>query len=151
MTANDEKDYSQYVGHIGRVSQVISIFAGFTLTALILVINLFSDRSAPLVQATFYLLTFLFYLFTFLLAWVSNLDLSFIKNIPPATIGMKISGFLELFGIGMLGLMMPMLFLFFNLLLLSTLSIVTWAFFIIASYFFTIKPINKLSRATTSS
>ena len=66
MTANDEKDYSQYVGHIGRVSQVISIFAGFTLTALILVINLFSDRSAPLVQATFYLLTFLFYLFTFL-------------------------------------------------------------------------------------
>jgi hypothetical protein len=145
VATEDEKDYSQYVGHIGKVSQVISIFAGFTLTTLILVINLFSDRSAPLVQATFFLLTFLFYLFTFLLAWVGNLDLFFIKNIPPLTLGMKISGFLEFLGIGLLGLMMPMLFFFFNLFLLSALSIITWAFFMIGSYFFTVRPINKIN------
>ena len=93
MAAEDEKDYSEYVRHIDNVCHVIALFAGFTLTTLVLFITLFSDRSAPLVQATFYLLTFLFYLFTFLLAWVGNLDLFFIKNIPTATTGMKISGF----------------------------------------------------------
>lgn len=152
MAAKDEKDYSEYVRHIDNVCNVVALFAGFTLTTLVLVITLFSDRSAPLVQATFYLLSVLFYLFVSLLAWVGNLDLFFIKNIPPTTIGMKISSFLEFFGISLLGLVMPLLFLFFDLLLLTTLSIVTWAVFLAGSYFFTWKPIRKVSwRASETS
>ena len=53
MAAEDEKDYSEYVRYIDNVGNVISIFAGFILTTLLLVINLFSDRSALLVQDTF--------------------------------------------------------------------------------------------------
>jgi hypothetical protein len=145
VAAEDQKDYSEFVRHIDNVGNVISIFAGFTLTTLVLVITLFSDRGAPLVQAIFYLLSFLFYLFAFLLTWVGNLDLFFIKNIPPQTIGMKISSFLEFFGMSLLGLVIPLLFLFFDLLLLSAMSIVTWAVFVVGSYFFTMKPVRKVS------
>ena len=150
MVAEDEKDYSEYVRHLDNVHQGMSLFAGFTLTTFVLVISLFSDRSAPLVQATFYLLCFLFYLFVFLLAWVGNLDLIFIKNIPPQTIGMKLSSFLEFFGIALLGLMMPLLFLFFDLLLLSALSIMTWSIFFIVSYFFIMKPVGKAQLKSNS-
>ena len=152
MAAENEKDYSEFVRHIDNVGHTISIFAGFTLTTLVLVITLFSDRSAPIVQATFYLLSFLFYLFAFLLTWVGNLDLLFIKNIPPTTTGMKISSFLEFFGMSLLGLVIPLLFLFFDLLLLSALSIITWFVFIVASYFFIMKPVRKVSwRSSPSS
>jgi hypothetical protein len=150
VVAEDEKDYSEYLRHLDNVHQGMSLFAGFTLTTFVLVISLFSDRSAPLVQATLYLLCFLFYLFVFLLAWVGNLDLIFIKNIPPQTVGMKLSSFLEFFGISLLGLVMPLLFLFFDLLLLSALSIVTWAIFFIVSYFFIMKPVGKAQLESNS-
>jgi hypothetical protein len=146
VAAEDDKDYSEFVRHLGNSGSVISIFAGFTLTTLVLVITLFPDRSALLVQVVFYILTSLVYLFAFLLAWVSNLDLFFIKNIPPTTIGMKICLFLEFFGISLLGLVIPLLFLFFNLLLLSGLSIVTWAFFVACGYLFTMKPVRKVRK-----
>ncbi len=143
MVAENEKDYSDYVRHLDGVQHGMSLFAGFTLTTFVLAISLFSDRSAPLVQATFYLLCFLFYLFVFLLAWVGNLDLAFIKNIPPQTIGLKLSNFLVFFGIGLLGLVMPLLFLFFDLLILFALSILTWAIFFITCYFVILKPVGK--------
>jgi hypothetical protein len=143
MAAEDEKDYSEYIRHLDSANHGMSLFAGFTLTTFVLVISLFSDRSAPLVQATLYLLCFLFYLFVFLLAWIGNLDLNFIKNIPPQTTGMKLSSFLEFLGIALLGWMMPLLFLFFDLLLLSALSIMTWAIFFIVSYFSIMKPVGK--------
>jgi hypothetical protein len=141
---DEDKDYSDFVRRLGNVGSTISIFAGFTLTALVLVINLFSDRSAFLIQVTFYLLTFLFDLFTFLLAWIGNLDLFFIKNFPPFTRGMKICTLLEFFGISLLGLVIPVLFVFFELIPLSVVSIVTWAVFVACGYFFTIKPANKI-------
>lgn len=146
MAAEDNKDYSEFVRHLGNAGNVISIFAGFTLTTLVLVITLFSDRGAFLVQVVFYILTSLVYLFAFLLAWVSNLDLFFIKNIPPTTIGMKICQFLEFFGIGLLGLVIPLLYVYFNLLLLSVLSIVTWAAFMAGGYFFNMKPMRKVRK-----
>jgi hypothetical protein len=102
------------------------------------------DPSAVLIQVTLYVLTFLFYLFTFLLAWIGNLDLFFMKNIPPFTTGMRICSFLEFLGISLLGLVMPVLFLFFNLTLVSVMSIVTWAVFVASGYFFTVKPSTKV-------
>jgi len=141
---DEDKDYSDFVKRLGNIGNTIAIFAGFTLTALVLVITRFSDPSALLIQTTLYVLTFLFYLFTFLLAWLNNLDLKFIKNIPPFTTGMQICGLLEFLGIGVLGLVIPVLFLFFNLMLLSTLSIVTWAVFVASSFFFTLKPAAKI-------
>jgi len=143
---DEGRDYSDFVRRLGNVGNTISIFAGFTLTALVLVITRFSDPSALLVQVTLYVLTFLFYLFTFLLAWIGNLDLFFMKNIPPFTTGMKMCSFLEFLGISVLGLVIPVLFLFFNLILLFTLSIVTWAVFVASGYFFTIKPTTRVRK-----
>ena len=130
------------------MGNTVAIFAGFTLTALVLVITRFSDLSAVLIQVTLYVLTFLFYLFTFLLAWIGNLDLFFMKNIPPFTAGMKICSFLEFFGISVLGLVIPVLFLFFNLTPLSVMSIVTWAVFVASGYFFTAKPTLKFEHSS---
>jgi uncharacterized membrane protein len=140
---DEDKDYSDFVRRLGNVGNAISIFAGFTLTTLVLVITRFSDQSAFIVQVTLYVLTFLFDLFTFLLAWITNQDLFFMKNIPPFTTGMKICGFLEFFGISLLGLVIPVLFLFFNLTLLFMLSIVTWAVFVASGFVFTMRPVAK--------
>jgi hypothetical protein len=140
FVAGGDKDYSDFVRRLGNVGSIFSIFAGFTLTTLVLVITRFSDPSAFLVQVTLYVLTFLFDLFTFLLSWISNQDLFFIKNIPPVTTGMRICGFLEFFGVSLLGLVIPVLFLFFNLKLLFVLSVVTWAVFVVCGVFFTAKP-----------
>lgn len=146
FVTDEDKDSSDFVRRLGNVDSTISIFAGFTLTALVLVITRFSDPSALLIQVTLYVLTFLFYLFTFLLAWIGNLDLFFIKNIPPFTTGMKICSFLEFLGISVLGLVIPVLFLFFSLTLLCTLPIVTWAVFVASGYFFTMKPTTKVRK-----
>jgi hypothetical protein len=42
--------------------------------------------------------------------------------------------------VGLLGLVIPLLFLFFNLKLLFVLSVVTWAFLVVCGVFFTAKP-----------
>jgi hypothetical protein len=144
--SDGDKDYSDFAKHLGNAGNAIAIFAGFTLTTLVLVITRFSDPSAFLVQVILYILTLLFYLFSFLLAWISNLDLFFIKNIPPWSTGMKICSFLEFLGISLLGLVMPALFLFFGLTLLCALSIVTWAVFVTGGYFFTVKPITRIRK-----
>ena len=150
MTDRDT-DYSDFVRRLGNVGNAISIFAGFTLTTLVLVITRFSDPSAFLIQVTLYVLTFLFDLFTFLLAWITNQDLFFMKNVPHFTTGMKICGFLEFFGIALLGLVIPVLFLFFGLVLLCFLSIVTWAVFVASGFFFTMRPVAKVRQFKASS
>jgi hypothetical protein len=112
----------------------------------VLVVTRFSDPSAFLIQVTLYVLTFLFDLFTFLLAWVGNLDLYFIKDIPPFSRGMKICSFLEFFGVSLLGLVITVLFFFFGLYLLSLLAIATWAVFVACGYFFTMRPSNRVRK-----
>jgi hypothetical protein len=46
--AEEEKDYSEFVKRLANVGYIISIFAGFTLTTLVLIITRFSDPSASL-------------------------------------------------------------------------------------------------------
>jgi hypothetical protein len=144
VVTNDDKDYSEFVGNLRNAGSIFSILAGFTLTTLVLVLSLFSERSAFLLQVTFYLLTFLFYLFIFLQMWAVNLGQSFIKNFPTYTLGMKICSFLEFLGISLLGLVIPVLFAFLNLLPLSILSIITLVIFVASGYFFMMKPYKKI-------
>lgn len=146
FVTDEDKDYSDFLRKLGNGGNTISIFAGFTLTALVLVITQFSDPSAILIQITLYVLAFLFYLFSFLLAWIYNLDVYFIKNLPPLTTGMQIFNFLEYFGISVLGLVISVLFLFFSLTLLCVLSIITWAVFVASGYFFIMKPYIKIRK-----
>jgi hypothetical protein len=135
-----EKDYSQFIGHLGIASHVFSIFAGFTLTVLVLFITGFSDPSPKLIQITLFLLCFIFDLFIFLLAWVSNLDIRYIKDIPPYTKGMKICSFLEYLGISLFGIVVTILFIFYNLIFLASASFIMFIVFLTLSYFYIMKP-----------
>jgi len=49
-------------------------------------------------------------------------------------------------GISVLGLLIPVLFLFFILTLLCTLSVITWAVFVASGYFFTMKPAAEVRK-----
>jgi hypothetical protein len=141
-----EKDYSDFINHLASVSQVISIFAGFTLTVLVIFITGFSDLSPVLIQVTLFLLSFLLGLFIFLLGWISNLDVYYIKDIPPYTKGMMICSLLEFLGISLFGIIVSLLFIFFNLIVLASASFVMFAVFFILSYLYIMKPQMKIRK-----
>jgi hypothetical protein len=134
-----EKDYSDFINHLASVSFVMSIFAGFTLSVLVIFITGF-DLNPILNQVIMLLLCFLLNLFVFLLGWISTLDTYYIKEMPPYTKGMKICGFLESLGISLFGLIVVLLFVSRNLIILASASFVIFAIFLILSYIYVMKP-----------
>jgi len=145
-----EEDYSDFIGHLANASSIASLFAGFTLTVLFILITRFPDPSPILIQSVLFLLSFLFDLFTFLVSWLGNLDIRYIKDLPPYTKGMKACGFLESFGISAFGIVMVLVFIFFKLDGLALISLMTWSVFMIMSYFFTYKPTFEKRRMKSS-
>lgn len=142
-----EKDYSGILRHQSNSIFIISVFAGFTMTMLVLFITRFSDPSPIIIQATLFLLYFLICLFTFLLVCIHVRGFHYVKDLPPLTRESRMIIFLEISGISLTGIAVNLIFVSFNLIGLALVSFATWAFFSILGYVFT-KPAMEKRKKT---
>jgi len=144
-----EKDYSGFLRHMSNSIYIISIFAGFTMTTLVIFITRFSDPSPILIQATLFLLYFLICLFTFLLLYIHVAGFHFMKDIPPLTRGSRMIIFLEVLGVSLFGVVVNLIFVSFNLTGLALASFVMWGVFTILGYVVT-KPAMEIREKYSS-
>lgn len=140
LLPNSEKDYSDFIGFLSNASHIFSIFAGFTLTVLVLFITRVPDPSPMLIQVTLFLLCFILDLFIFLLAWISGLSVRYIREIPPYTKGMVMCSFSEYLGISLFGVVATLLFVSYNLVLLASASFAMFIVSLVLRYFYIMKP-----------
>jgi L-asparagine transporter-like permease len=93
-----------------------------------------------------FLLCFLLNLFIFLLSWISNLDIHYIKDIPPYTQGMILCSFFEYLGISLFGIVVTLLFISYNLIFLASASFIMFLVFLTLSYFYINKPQKEIRK-----
>ena len=139
MTENDE-EYIEYVKDLSRTRvTMLSLFSGFTFTAIVLLPNQLPDPSSLISQLTLLFLVVLFDFCVFLLAWQTVIVVGTgtykIRN-PPARAKWELTVFnLLLFIFFILwGWSVVLMFLLWNLYYLALVSGVLWVAVIVTTY-----------------
>lgn len=140
------------ISHLSNLSGVLSLFCGFTFTAITLLITVLPDPNSFLSQFTLFFFTVLFDLFLFLLAWATTTLIRFCEHVPFNMI--QHSGILHwvlILSIGLWGVAVVLMFLLWNLIYLALASGVVWALANTVAFIFIMKPYWKFYKKTVSS
>ncbi|MHA2405410.1 MAG: hypothetical protein ACXACH_01505 [Candidatus Hermodarchaeia archaeon] len=126
-----EKNYSDYLQHASNVLTFSALVTGFILTVITLLLTLlpYMFLSSLVGQSTLFFLTALFNLWLNFGAVTAMWGFRLAKDIPPMTWEiryMNINYRIAIFGFGFL---LPILYLFWNFLLLALISTAVWLVF----------------------
>ena len=137
MTENDE-EYMEYVKDLSRTRvTMLSLFSGFTFTAIVILPNQLPDPSSLISQLTLLFLVVLFDFCVFLLAWQTVIVVGTykIRNAPARAKWELVVFNLLLFIFFILwGWSVVLIFLLWNLYYLALVSGVLWVAVIVATY-----------------
>ena len=137
MTENDE-EYIEYVKDLSRTRvTMLSLFSGFTFTAIVILPNQLPDPSSLISQLTLFFLVVLFDLCLFLLAWQTIIVVGTynVRN-PPAREKWELTIFNLLLSMVFVlwGWSVVLMFLLWNLYYLALVSGVLWVAVIVTTY-----------------
>lgn len=137
VKVSDESYYSDFLTQLSGLTSELSLFCGFTLTTITILVTRLPDPSAILAQLSLYFLTLLLDLFIFLLGWVMIMRTIFCRYLPFKIIrGSRIFNPLLFLCSCLWGVAVILIFFLWDLTYLALASAFTWILFIIISYHF---------------
>lgn len=135
--SEDEKEYTEYVKAVDRSRvTMLSLFAGFSFTAITLFLDQSPDPSSFMAQLVLFFLVVLFDLCLFLLAWQTIIMIgTWNVGVTPDRSKWELSAFNFLMIIAFIlwGWSVVLMFLLWNLTLLSIISGGLWAAVIVGA------------------
>ena len=129
-----EKDYSTYVGWMNSQKGRYEFIAGFTFTAITLLIISFPNSKSVLSQLIMLFITVVFDLLLYLVMLIGIESLEFVKNIPPYNKTIKLANTLSNLTLTLWGFTVPLMFLLGGFEYLAILSTVIWIITAIITY-----------------
>ena len=133
MSAN-EKNYSSYLAYESLAAHVLALFAGFTFTAITVLITRLPDPSQILAQVTLFFLTFVLHIFQLILCIGIGYLVYCVKDAPQETKGRKIGMYLWILGFGVWGFAIVLMFLLWNLIYLASATAILYVLFTVLQY-----------------
>jgi len=143
--AEEGKDYSDYVGMLSSLIGGLYFVAGFTFTAVTLLLTQVSGQSGIFYQVILFLMSVLIDLSIFLASWYTLHTTMWVK-IPLITKGFEVANFLTFIVASLVSVITPLLFFFYGLFYVGFASLVVWILEIFSAYLFLWQP-NKELRA----
>jgi hypothetical protein len=134
---SDETHYSDFLTQLSGLTSELSLFCGFTLTVITILVTRLPDPSVLMAQVSLFFLTVMLNLLQFLLGWVMFTRTLFCRYLPLSSI--KHSDIFNplLFAcLCMWGLSVVLIYLLFDLTYLAAASAGVWFFFILLAYVF---------------
>ena len=147
----NEKDYSDYIQHLSTVSNSISLLTGFTFTSITVLLTLLPDPSLLFSQITLFLLMFLLYLLHFLSNWVTTESIRHCRRVPKLKRSTSVFNLLMFMAAPLFGVAILLMFLIFNLIYLTLISLVVQISFLILVYITIWKPFLEYRKKPSES
>jgi len=149
MTESKE-DYSIHIEIFSNIQHVFSVFAGFVVTIMTLLVTLLPDPSDILAQTTLFILNLTFDLLVFVLVW-NIFGLRRFSKLPQgAHLGSvragNIQDALTMLAFCLFGITISLMFLLINLPYLALASGIMWLVLVVASWFVMWKPYRELHK-----
>jgi len=132
---------------IANVQQTLSIFAGFTVTMITLLVTLFPNPSNILAQVTLFTLNLVFDLLLFIILWNVFGLRRFSKFLQGTHLGSVRAGdvqdALSILAVGLCGVSISLMFLLINLTYLAIASGAMWIIWFVACWIVMWKPYKE--------
>lgn len=141
--SNNGKDYSDYIQHRSNVENGILFLAGFTFTAITILLTQLPDPNSLQPQLILLFLAVFFGLLFFVSGFSMVEMIYHCKDIPPLTRRIRFLNALLVLVANLSGFAVSLLFLLWNLTMLAMVSGIIWVFLIIANILFVWKPFQE--------
>ena len=137
VSLSDEAHYSDFLSQLSGLTSELSLFCGFTLTVITILVTRLPDPSVLLAQVSLFFLTVMLNLLQFLLGWVMIMRTLFCRYLPLGDIRhSEVFNPLLFTCLCLWGLSVVLIYLLFDLTYLAAASAGVWLFFIIVAYIF---------------
>ena len=137
VPVSDEAHYSDFLTQLSGLTSELSLFCGFTLTIITILVTNLPDPSVLLAQVSLLFLTIMLNLLQFLLGWVMIMRTIFCRYLPLR--GIEYSNVfnpLLFLCLCLWGLSVVLIYMLWNLTYLAVASAIIWIFFILLAYLF---------------
>ena len=132
---SDETHYTDFLTQLSGLTSELSLFCGFTLTIITLLVTRLPDPSILLAQISLLFLTILLNLLTFLLGWVMTMRTVFCRYLPLKKIKYSnVFNPLLFISLSLWGVSVILIYLLWNLTYLAIASAIIEAFFISVAF-----------------
>ena len=148
MTHEDE-DYSDYSRHINTSISGLTLISGFTFTAITLLLTRLDNPSSLGSQLMLLFLVILFYLNGFIGEHLGVETLYYCRRVPPQTQKIAVRTALMFLSFVLFGLAIPFMFLLFDLVYLSVVTVIIWFSVVLAVLVFVYKPLREYRKRHT--
>ncbi len=146
---HEEEDYSDYSRHINTSISGLTLISGFTFTAITLLLTRLDNPSSLHSQLMLLFLVILFYLNGFIAEHLGVETLYYCKRVPPQTRKIAIRTALMFLSFVLFGLAIPFMFLLFDLVYLSVVTMVIWFFVVLVDLVLVYKPLREYRKRHT--
>ncbi len=143
MSAENSEQYRDYMRHRTNLNSVLTLFSGFSFTAITILITRLQNPSTLEAQFMLFFLMFMLDFFLFLLGYNTAQLIYLCKYVPPLTTGTRVFNTLFYFGFILFEFAVVAMFLIWNLTFLALTAMVMNILFLIASYLLIWKPFQK--------
>ena len=149
MTESKE-DYSIHIEIFSNIQQILSVFAGFVVTIMTLLVTLLPNPSDTWAQITLFILNLTFDLLVFVLGW-NIFGLRRFSKLPQgAHLGSVRAGNIQdalcQLAFCLFGITISLMFLLINLPYLALTSGIMWLVMVVTSWFVMWKPYRELHK-----
>ena len=132
---SDETHYTDFLTQLSGLTSELSLFCGFTLTIITLLVTRLPDPSILLAQISLLFLTILLNLLTFLLGWVMTMRTIFCRYLPLNKIKYSnVFNPLLFLSLSLWGISVILIYLLWSLTYLAIVSTIIEAFFISVAF-----------------
>ena len=134
---SDEAHYSDLLTQLSGLTSELSLFCGFMLTSITILVTNLPDPSVLLAQISLLFLTIMLNLLQFLLGWVMIMRTIFCRYLPLKSIEYSnVFNPLLFMCLCLWGLSVVLIYMLWNLTYLAIASAIVWIFFISLAYLF---------------
>ena len=149
---SDEAHYSDFLTQLSGLTSELSLFCGFTLTIITILVTNLPDPSVLLAQISLLFLTIMLNLLQFLLGWVMIMRTMFCRYLPLESIRYSnVFNPLLFLCLCLWGLSVVLIYMLWNLTYLAVASAIIWVFFILLAYLFFWRQFREHYRKIVSS
>jgi hypothetical protein len=127
-----EKDWSDFPRQLSNITGALSLLCGFTFTGFTILLTRLQNPTEVSSQITLFFVSGLFNLFLLLLEWSIVIGNYWLKTAPQRTKGLIIYYFLAFLGMGLWGMVIPLMLSLWNLTFLA------WASGFVSVLFFAV-------------
>lgn len=140
---SSEKDYSDYIQHLSTQVTMLSLFAGFVLTMITILLTQLPDPSNPIAQIMLFVLTYSLYALSFVLTSSALRIIYYCRKVPPLTRDIAMVNYLSWSTLFLLTGSLVLLYAIWSLVYLALAAAITAAVFAGLSWKYLLQPFRR--------